>query len=269
MNSTTGTSPHPAPPRTARPPEQLVEPRVVETVERSRRTVVARPEQREGFMAAHRRVRSPRVLHTRYQIEWVTPAGRLVAIEPEPDEIAGHLATLTAAYNDPHNAPLLGHESLLDEQEVLDHYESLLDEGARSFLLFHDGELAGDGDLRHLRDGACEFAFLIAAVGAQGKGLGTRFATMVHSFGFGPLQLLRIYASIVPANVASRRVFEKLGYAVDDSATARSFADAPGDIVMSIDRATFERQHAARLGEIQIAPRLPRLDVDQDIALDP
>jgi RimJ/RimL family protein N-acetyltransferase len=194
---------------------------------------------------------------TRYQIEWLTAAGRLVAVEPRPDEIAGHLATLTAAYNDPHNAPLLGHEALLDEQEVLDHYEALLDEGARSFLLFHDGELAGDGDLRNPRDGACEFAFLIAAVGAQGKGLGTRFATMVHAFAFRQLELVRVYASIVPANVASRRVFEKLGYAIDDSATARSFSDAPGDVVMSIDRATFERHCAASLGEISIAPRVP------------
>lgn len=191
----------------------------------------------------------------RYQIEWATPAGQLVALEPRLDELAGHLAALTAAYNDPHNAPLLGHEALIDEQDVLDHYESLLDEAAHPFLLFRDGELAGDGDLRHFHDDACEFAFMVAAVAAQGKGLGTRFATMIHAFAFRQLGLARVYASIVPENVASRRVFEKLGYAIDDSATARTFADAPGDITMAIDRATFERAHAPALAEIRLSPR--------------
>ena len=76
---------------------------------------------------------------------------------------------------------------------------------------------------------------------------------MIHAFGFRTLGLARIYASIVPANVASRRVFEKLGYRVDDSPTARDFADEPGDVVMSIDRATFERVHAEALVAIRIA----------------
>jgi RimJ/RimL family protein N-acetyltransferase len=61
-----------------------------------------------------------------------------------------------------------------------------------------------------------------------------------------------VYASIVPHNTASRRVFEKLGYAVDHSARARDFADEPGDVVMAIDRTTFEHAHAAVLPLIQI-----------------
>lgn len=44
----------------------------------------------------------------------------------------------------------------------------------------------------------------------------------------------------------SRRVFEKLGYALDESAEAWAFADEPGDLVRSLDRATFERVHAAQ-----------------------
>ena len=104
--------------------------------------------------------------------------------------------------------------------------------------------------MRGIADGAAEFAFLIASPGAQGKGLGTRFATMIHAFAFARLDLARMYASIVPANVASRRVFEKLGYALDGSAAARAFADEDEDVVMAIDRATFERMHAAALAQI-------------------
>jgi RimJ/RimL family protein N-acetyltransferase len=185
----------------------------------------------------------------RFRIEW----GELSAVEARADELAPHAHVLAAAYNDPKNASLLGHTAEIDEAEVVEHYADMLAEGARPFLLFIGDDLAGDGDLRNLHDGAAEFAFLIAAPAAQGKGLGTRFAVMIHAFGFRILELARIYASIVPANVASRRVFDKLGYTIDDSPTAREFADEVGDVVMSIDRETFERVHAASLAAIRIA----------------
>jgi len=189
----------------------------------------------------------------RYRLDWSTPSGHLLAIEPTPDEIRAHAAALATAYNDPHNAPLMGHTDPIPEAEVIDNYESMIADGSRLFLLFHDGAFAGDADLRGIEDGAAEFAFMIAATAAQGKGLGTRFAILVHRFGFSELALHHIYASIVPANVASRRVFEKLGYVLDHGPTARGFADEPGDIVMAIDRATFERHQPAT--DIQIATR--------------
>ncbi len=185
----------------------------------------------------------------------MTSSGAFVALEPTPDEVIRHAETLAAAYNDPRNAPLLGHTDPMTPDEVIDYYAELADAGARNFLFFLDDTLAGDGDLRHFSGGGAEFAFMIAAVAAQGKGLGTRFATMLHVFGFRELALDTIYASIVPANVASRRVFEKLGYALDETARAREFADEPGDIVMSIERATFERVHAAAVAEIRITSR--------------
>lgn len=191
----------------------------------------------------------------RARIDWTTPSGELSALEPTPDEVIRHAETLAAAYNDPNNAPLLGHTEPMTPDDVIDHYADIAADGARNFLLFSDGAFAGDGDLRHIAGGAAEFAFMIAAVAAQGKGLGTRFATMLHVFGFAGLGLERIYASIVPANVASRRVFEKLGYALDDSAEARGFADEPGDIVMSISRGTFERLHADALAQIRVTDR--------------
>jgi RimJ/RimL family protein N-acetyltransferase len=189
------------------------------------------------------------------QITWSTPAGRLVAIEPRADEIAQHAAVLAAAYNDPHNAPLLGHTADVDESDVIGHYTDVAAAGGRNFLVFLDDALVADADLRKVGRGAAEFAFLVASPAAQGKGLGTRIATMVHAFGFRWLGLERIYASIIPDNAASRRVFDKLGYQVDDSVAAREYADEPGDITMAIDRTDFERSHAAAMAEIEMAVR--------------
>jgi len=189
-----------------------------------------------------------------FRIDWSTSAGELCALEPRLDEVVEHVSALAAAYNDPHNAPLLGHEAKISESEVLDHYESLLGQGAHPFLFYRDGQLAGDGDVRGIGDGAAEFAFLIAAQSAQGQGLGTKFATMIHVFAFTHLPIERMYASIIPTNAASRRVFEKLGYEVDTSTAAREYADS-GDVTMSIDRTTFERIHAQAMAEIRIAMR--------------
>lgn len=197
-------------------------------------------------------LRSARV---RYHIEWPTPAGALVALEPSLGEVEPVAARLAAAYNDPHNAPLLGHTAELSPADVLEHYRAQGEAGARSFLLHRDGALAGDGDLRGIEGGAAEFAFLIADPAAQGRGLGTRFALMIHALAFGPLALERVYASVIPANTASRRVFEKLGYTVDESEQARAYADDAGDVVLSIDRATFTRAHGAAAAEIRIRPR--------------
>jgi RimJ/RimL family protein N-acetyltransferase len=182
-----------------------------------------------------------------FRIDWE----ELAAIEPTPDEIRAHAAALAVGYNEPNNAPLMGHTAALSADEVVEHYADMAEEGARQFLLFADGALAGDADLRGGRDGACEFAFMIGAPSAQGKGLGTRFATMIYTFAFEELGLSHVYASVIPENVASKRVFEKLGCTLDTSATARAFADEPGDLVMAIDRATFRRVNRAALAQIR------------------
>lgn len=186
------------------------------------------------------------------RIEW----GPLVALEATSDEIATHAAALAAGYNDPDNAPLMGHTSEISPAEVVDSYKESIAAGMRAFLLFAGGgALVGDADLRNLRDGAAEFAFMIGSRTMQGKGLGTKFATMIHAFGFRELDLHHIYVSVVPHNGASMRVFEKLGYVVDDSPVARAYAEEPDDVVLSLDKPTFMRSHAARLRQIQIAVR--------------
>ena len=190
-----------------------------------------------------------------YRIEWSSDAGQLVAFEPTLDEVALHADALSRGYNEPRNAELMGHTEPIGPDEVVELFEESAEDGVRSFLLFQAGEFAGDGDLRGIRDGTAEFAFMIGAPSAQGKGLGTKYATMIHVFGFAELGLHHIYASIAPANVASRRVFEKMGYWLDDGEVARSYADEPGDVVMAIDRATFERVAATALTQIRLALR--------------
>ena len=184
---------------------------------------------------------------TRYRIEW----DELAAVEPTPAEVAAHAEALSCAYNDPANASLMGHEAAISADEVIDTYRGMAGRGGRAFLLFCDGELAGDADLRGIVHGNAEFAFMIASPAAQGKGLGTRFALMVHAFGFSQLRLARIYASVVPHNVASRRVFEKLGYRVDASAAARAYAEEPDDVTLVVHREVFEALHAAALAQIR------------------
>jgi RimJ/RimL family protein N-acetyltransferase len=190
-----------------------------------------------------------------YRIDWISEAGQLSALEPEPSEIAEHAAALAVGYNEPANAELMGHTEPISADDVVAHYLDMAADGARQFLLFADGVLVGDADLRGLHGGAAEFAFMIGARDQQGKGLGTRFAVMVHALGFRELGLRRVYASVVPHNTASRRVFEKLGYVTDDSATAREFADEPGDVVLAIDRGTFETRNAAALAHIRVSSR--------------
>ncbi|MEO7729935.1 MAG: GNAT family protein [Kofleriaceae bacterium] len=190
----------------------------------------------------------------RFQIAWSTPEAHLVALEPDADEVRRHAGALADAYNDPHNAPLLGHTDRLGERDVVAHYAGLAETG-HGFLTFRDGALVGDADLRGVANGCAELAFLVASVADQGKGLGTRIATMIHTFAFRQLALARVYASIVPANTASRRVFDKLGYVVDTEPAARAYADDPEDVVLRLDRAMFEQSQAIAMAEIQITVR--------------
>lgn len=198
---------------------------------------------------------SPPVRATGYCIAWSTPAGELTALSPTPAEVLQHAPKLAIAYSHPRNAPLLGQTGPATIPDVVEHYELLAAEGAQAFVLLRDGELVGDADLRGIAEGAAEFAFLIADPSAQGRGLGTRFAIMVHGFAFRTLGLAMVYAAIVPANQASRRVFEKLGYRIDASPAARQRADAADDVTLSLARPDFERAFAAELAAITIRPR--------------
>lgn len=175
-------------------------------------------------------------------------------VEPALEELEPHVEALVAGYNHPRNTLLLGHSTDLTADDVRAHYRGLIERGDRPFLLFADDQLAGDGDLRGIDHGSAEFAFLIADPDTQGRGLGTRFATMIHALAFQRLGLERIYASVIPENVASRRVFEKLGYVEDQSEAARTYGDE-GDVTLSIAHAAFIERHSADIAELDIRVR--------------
>ena len=175
------------------------------------------------------------------------------------DEVAACAPALRAYYNEPHNRAMLAHEAELSLADVVEHYGRLSTQGGRGFLLERDGRLVGDADLRHVEGGTAEVAILIGERAAQGRGLGTRFGVMVHAFAFRALGLARLYASIIPSNAASLRLFAKLGYEPDDSPAARRTIDEPDDVTLSLSADRFAALHGALAAQgcasIEAAPR--------------
>jgi RimJ/RimL family protein N-acetyltransferase len=186
---------------------------------------------------------------SRARVIWKVSQGTLTVFEPSAEDVAHHASTLAAAYNEPHNRAMMGHAEMTAE-DVREHFAAMREEGARLFLLELDGELMGDADFRNLEKADAEFAIMIGGRNSQGKGLGTRFALMLHAWAFRTLALEKIYITVIEANAASRRLFEKLGYQVDESPEVRAHFDDPSDLGMSISQANFISQHVASLEEI-------------------
>jgi len=189
---------------------------------------------------------------TALSAEW----GDLRIYQPTPAQVAAAAPRLCAFYNEPYNRAMLSHDQELTVDDVVEHFADLGEDGV-GFLFEQDGALVGDGDLRHIAGGAAECAILIGERPAQGKGLGTRFLTMIHALAFGRLGLERVFATVIPANVASLRLFEKLGYRRDDSPAARDYIDDDTDISLSLDRASFLAAHAAAVAEIEVRGNPP------------
>lgn len=187
----------------------------------------------------------------RFRVEWSGAQGVLAAVEPTLEEVRARARELAAAYNDPHNSQMIANTIEFSAADVVVNFEQMAQEGARQFFLYDGASFAGDADIRNIVGGAAELAILIAARPAQGKGLGTRFATLLHVFAFRGLGLERLYVTILPENAASRRLFEKLGYSIDASPEARAYADDPRDVSMSIQRGDFERSHPAAMAEVR------------------
>lgn len=191
-----------------------------------------------------------------WAVEWRQGGETLSAIEPDDDELRRAAPDLAAFYNDSHNRVMMGHD---DEPhtaaDVVAYYEELRIEGGRPFLLYLDGVLMGDADFRNIEEGTGEFAIMIGGRASQGRGIGTRFGVMLHVFGYDVLGVERIYISVIPANAASRRLFEKLGYQIDDSPEARQFIDEETDLTMSLARLAFDRTRAGDQAAIRAFER--------------
>ena len=193
-------------------------------------------------------------MRARSVIELDRDGDHLRAREPTRAEVAKAAPRLAAFYNDPHNRAMLDHADELTAHDVVAHYRNLAAEGARAFLLELDQALVGDGDLRHFEGEQAEIAILIGERGIQGKGLGTLFGVMLHAFAFRGLGLERLYASIIPTNAPSLRLFAKLGYERDDTPAARRHIDAPDDVTLSVTPARFESLHGPLAARVRIAP---------------
>jgi RimJ/RimL family protein N-acetyltransferase len=188
-------------------------------------------------------------LEPRLVAEW--QGDRLRAFEPTREEIARFAPMLAGFYNDDYNRSMMANTVAMTDAEVVEHFEGLRRQGGRPFLLERDGVLLGDADLRHITAKTAEFAILIGQRPEQGKGIGTRFAILLHALAFRGLGLERIFVSIIPANQPSQRLFARIGYTSDDTPAARAFADDPTDLTLSLGRATFEAAHEAALEEIR------------------
>lgn len=190
-----------------------------------------------------------------FAVEWPDPTELLRVLEPRRQEVVAASGALATYYNDAHNSAMMAHEAKMSISDVMEHFDELWGDGDRPFLLEQDGALIGDADLRQVDGGTAEFAIMIGARAAQGRGLGTRFAIMVNLFAFDVLALQQLYVSIIPANHASQRLFGKLGYEVDNGAAARAYADEPDDVTMSLGRDRFRSLYGAILDQIRVVTR--------------
>lgn len=188
-------------------------------------------------------------------IEGSWTLGHLRIFEPTPAEVLAAAPALAAFYNEEYNAAMLSNTCALTVDDVVETFQSLRSAEGRPFLLELDGVLIGDADFRHIEGAEAEFAILIGRRTQQSRGLGTRCAGMMHVAALRLFGFQRIYAAVVPANVASRRMLEKLGYQVDHTPGAARFAEAADDIVLSIDSTQFERSHADLMAQTVVSSR--------------
>jgi len=193
----------------------------------------------------------------RWSIETPWAHGCLRAFEPTLSEVVTAAPLLAEFYNDRHNAAMMTNTEEASADDVVEMFQAMRAAGDRPFLLEQDGELLGDADFRHIQGGEAEFAVMVGRRVQQSRGLGTRFAAMLHAAALRMMGLERIYATVIPQNIASRRILEKLGYQVDPSPRAAAFTETEDDIAMSVDRAQFERAQADLWTQVVITPRAP------------
>jgi RimJ/RimL family protein N-acetyltransferase len=191
----------------------------------------------------------------RWTVEWQSVAETLRAFEPSSVELVRAAPTLAAFYNDSYNRVMMSNTVAFAAADVVEHIAELQAKGERPFVLERDGVLVGDADFRHVTASDAEFAILVGRRAEQGKGMGTRFATLLHAFAFFGLGVDRLFVSIIPQNAPSQRLFSRLGYSRDDGPAARRFADEASDLTFSLGRAEFESRFANVLPAMCWRPR--------------
>lgn len=177
-----------------------------------------------------------------HTVAWQDARGRRWRAEvPTAAQLRAYAPTLAAAYNEPAHAALLGNTEVFRADDVITHFATMRGEGNVPVLVFVDDDFVGDADFRNfsLACGHAEFAFLVAAPSAQGRGLGTEMARGLHRWAFATLGLQAVVASVAPENAASLRVFAKLGYVSAPSAVRAVFAEVETDDVLCVTASEF------------------------------
>jgi len=105
--------------------------------------------------------------------------------------------------------------------------EAWLEDGQFAFAVFdQQGQLVGSVDIKqHDRRVPCGNIGYWMRSSRQGEGLCTHAVAALAEFGFGRLGLQRLEILVVTENLASRRVAEKLGAALEGVARRRLLVD--------------------------------------------
>jgi ribosomal-protein-alanine N-acetyltransferase len=131
---------------------------------------------------------------------------------------ASHLDELCRMHRNPQVMATLGgvrsdERTLQELRQHLDHWEQH-GYGLWLFRSRADGQFVGRGGLRNVDVAGrheVELAFALMAP-FWGKGFATEMAEAIVSVAFGELGMAEVVAFTLPANQASRRVMEKVGF---------------------------------------------------------
>lgn len=183
---------------------------------------------------------------------WEHQGRRLEARPATQALVAQHSAALAGWYNVPANKALMANTQDFTAQEVEEMYAAFRADAGLVFLLFVDGALCGDADLRNVRRHSAEFAIMVGAPEQQGRGLGTAFTAMIHVHALRDLKLPQVWLSIVPDNVGARRCYEKCGYVVDHGPGASDVMEEPTDVPMRLTAADLQRCQPAAWTQVVV-----------------
>lgn len=147
------------------------------------------------------------------------PVSDSIALRQLHPDDAGKLFTLVDSNRTHLSAWLPWVEDSTSAQDTREFIESTLHKrqtgAAYEYGIFLDGQLVGHASLMHVNDGSeLEIGYWIAEQ-TSGRGVTTAAAKALTDFGFGELGLDKIVIKAEPANVASNKIAEKLGYTLE------------------------------------------------------
>jgi RimJ/RimL family protein N-acetyltransferase len=168
-------------------------------------------------------------------LEFVLRTERLALRRWAPEDAAGYLAL----YGDPEMTRYLRMPPCADLEAARARVIALIAAvetrgyGHWALVDLEDGALAGSAGFRPaMRDGDLELGFTVAPA-RWGRGYATEIAAATLALGFTRFAAARVHALAAPANLASRRVLEKIGMRyegeiVDDGRTWSAYVASAG-----------------------------------------